>query len=193
MSILNKKIINSKSGFTITEILIAIGILGLLTILIATIFLTQNQYFNEQQIRLLLESYINSAFVSMKNLIIESNAILSSYNIEGDNYLSGAETLVLKIPSIDTNKKVIFGQFDYGVIFKSGTDLKIILSPGSQSFRTAQNRIIAQEVASFNINYNGVEPYLAKTVIISMTLTKTTPNGKNVTITRSIQVTLRNQ
>lgn len=194
MKIKNCKLkISNKCGFTLMEILIAAGVLGLLAILLGTIFLTQTQYFDDQQVRLLLSGYLDTAFPAMKNLIIWSESILTSYNIQGQNYTSGAETLVLKIPSIDINKKTISGQYDYAAIFKSAADIKIVLSPSAQSSRIAQNRSIAQNTSSFNIDYGGVAPNLAKTVIISMTLTKTAPTNKVITITRSFQATLRNQ
>lgn len=182
-----------KYGFTLIELLIAVGVLGLLILLLTSIFLSQTQYFDTEQIRLLLSGYFDVAFPAMKNLIIMSEAILTSYNIQGQDYISGAETLVLKIPSIDINKKTISGQYDYAAIFKSVSDIKIVLSPSVQSLRIAENRTVAQNVSSFNIDYGGISPNLSKTVIISMTLAKTTPTNKTITITRSMQATLRNK
>jgi hypothetical protein len=179
-------------GFSIAELLIIVGLFSIIIVILISVFLSQTQYFNNEQIKLLLSGYFDVAFGVMKNLIIASDSVLTSYNILGNVYTSDSQTLVLKLPSIDNDKKTIVGQYDYAAIFKSGNDLKILLSPSSQSSRKEENRSIAQNVASVNFDYQGVAPNLAKTILFSMTLSKTSQNGQTITITRSLQATLRN-
>lgn len=180
-------------GLSLVELLIAVGVLAILMILLTTIFLSQSQNFEYQQTKLLLEGYFEIVLATIKNFVSAADSILSNQNIQGTDYTSGAETLVLRLPSIDSAKKTIAGQYDYAAIFKSGSDIKIVLSPSAQSIRKLENRVLAQYVSWVNFDYGDLAPNLAKTVLFSMTLSKTASRNQIITITRSLQATLRNK
>lgn len=181
-----------KNAFSIIELLIIIGILGLLMILLITVFISQSQYFDNEHTRFLLKDNINISLPFIKDLIIASDSILASHNIQGIDYTSDSDTIVLRMPSLDINNKTITSQYDYAVITKEENNIKIVLSPSQQSARTPQNRIIANYVSSLLFDYGNVSPNLAKTVLFTITVSKTTFQNQIITINRQARATLRN-
>jgi Tfp pilus assembly protein PilW len=132
----------------------------------------------------------------------------TSRTISGTTYTSGANVLVLKVPSIDASKDVIDSDsdgnpdyYDYIVYHLKATDLtklERIVGADSQSYRPSDTRTIASDINSLTFGYldaggSTVTPANATKVTISVVTRKTFFSDRASQETLSSEVKLRNK
>lgn len=82
----------------------------------------------------------------------------ASRSISGTNYVTGNNEMVIKIPSIDANNKVISNTYDYVVYALDSSDprqLRKIVDPNVASSRGSLNQTIANNINSFSLSSGG--------------------------------------
>lgn len=174
-----------KSGLTLIEVLIAMGIASVVGALLLVIMFNSAGLFYQQSSKVGQGLGLNDALSQIRSSIRQSSAIASSYTDGSTIYTSSATQLVLKVASIDASGNLVPDTFDYFVFFKDETKLrfKSFLAPQSNG-RKASDRILSLNVENVLFQYydlanppQEVAPTSASN--IKMTLTLKQKSGAN--------------
>lgn len=146
-------LIRNRKGFSLTEILITTFVIILTLTIAVQIFVALNKNY-----KILIE-YLSSYLKGREMIDIISKdcriavRIMDSYGV----YTTTDDTLVLKVPSVDSNGDIIDvdNDFDYIIYRTEENDLYKIVIPGSNSARPAMNEIIKEAVGPLYMAYNG--------------------------------------
>jgi|SRR3989344_299672 len=176
-------------GFTLIEVavvsiilLMVIGFLGFLSVKHFWIYNSQiNELSAENDVRLSLDD--------VDNYVRQSYRVASSH----DMYSTGAQILVLQIPSIDSSNQIIDSTYDYAAFYLQGDKLIRQIFADSSSSRTDLTRILASGVDSsnFSFTYDNADYSLVKEVTTSITVTQGFSNYQR-SVTVSSKSYLRN-
>lgn len=189
---------NLRSGLTLVELIVGIG----LTMVVVTVLLN-----------IFRSSYQSQAFsFTGGNLQVTARGTLDRINRQIrqatnvtdalETYASGNNELILQLPAIDANQAIINSTYDY-VIYRldpaTPTKLKEIVIADASSSRRNDTRTILANVNSISFTYYNtdnqiIENSLADTKRIRYQINSSqTKYGKSVPITYSEQATLRNK
>lgn len=122
-------------------------------------------------------------------------------SINGTNYATGDDELIIKIYSIDSTGNIIPSTYDYVVYAldsSESTQLRKIVDPDSTSNRNSLNQVIVKNINSFSLSSNGtplssVGSLSSVTALeIALTVNKTPLQNKTVTQTINSEAELRN-
>ncbi len=140
-------------GFTLFELLIAMGIGIIASTLLLTIMVNSAGLFYTESSKLQEGLNSNDALARVRESIKQSNAVVASYTSGGTTYTSSATQIVLKAPSIDSSGNIISNTFDYTVFFLNQTKLRYKLFPDATSSRKSQDRIFSTSVDNLTLKY----------------------------------------
>lgn len=155
-----KKIFLNKKGFTILEFVLSIF---LITILSAGVVILINLYKDYQFItptsiaRSIVKKNQVDSLKILKETILQAQNILASTTIDGQNYVSDNNNLILQLRSIDNNQNIIPGSYDLIIFYTTSTNPKILrqkIIPAFYSKRTNTDLIINNQVKNINFEYN---------------------------------------
>ncbi len=154
------KIENTKNGFTLVEVLVVIVLLGIIVIGVSGLYLGQirltGNEFKESEVEIKTAAVLNDIF----RIANQATTILASATINSNNYLTGPNTVVLSLPSLDGANNAIEGSDDILVYRKNaGSDLELIIDPAAGSSRTAGAKIMLSDIADLEFGYeNELDP-----------------------------------
>lgn len=168
--------------------IVVIGIFSLIFGTIMTIYLSGYKIFKQQSALVEIQGQTKLVSSIITNEIKKSDKVVSSRDFAGQTYSSGADTLILELPSIDANQNVISGYYDYEVFLKDPTNPKTILEKREvsvQSTRHAETKIISTMIDAVNYTYDyttTIEDTNKVTVVVSASNTKYNET-QNITFT----------
>ena len=120
---------------------------------------------------------INDALSSLRSYIKQTEAVIDHYIDNSITYTSGANQLILKIPSTDSLGNLIDNTNDYFVFYVNQSYLHLKIFPAALSSRKAADQILSNSVNNLNFQYFNlanppmeVAPASAAKVRISLTL-----------------------
>lgn len=167
-------------GLTLVEILVAMGIAGVVGALIMVIVINNTGMFTDQSGKVQRGLDINDALSQVRLSIKDANGVVSSYTDGGITYTTGADQLILKVASVDASGDIIDGIFDYFVFFKDQDLLRLKTFPNASSSRKQADRVLSTSVADLNFHYFNsasppveVVPNTAAKVRVSLKLNQT--------------------
>ena len=200
---LNTKIFQRKrmsAGFTLIEVMFA-GITGLVIMgMIVVLYVKVN---HSMLMGVTLAEINSSARLTMDRIVRDvrwGTQLEANRSIDGVNYTTGDDELIIKIPSIDVNGKFIANTYDYVVYALDTSDssqLRKIVDPDIASSRNGLNQIIANNLNSFSLSSEGTALSIASlgsvnSVEVSVNVNKTPLLNKTVGETIASNVELRN-
>src|SRR4030042_5309575 len=109
----------NKNGFTLVELITSMAILGIASIMIASIYFAHARLFSNQNTSIDLSTESRLALDEMTNQIRESQSVVSSCPLCGGDTTSPT-ALVLQLWSLDVNDEPIDSAFNY-IVYKRGT------------------------------------------------------------------------
>lgn len=174
-----------KSGLTLIEVLIAMGIASVIGALLLIIIVESGGLFYQQSSKVGQGLGSNDALSQIRSAIKESSAITSSYIDGSRTYTSSSTQLVLKLGSIDSSGNLISDTFDYFVFFADMNKLRFKSFTDVQSLRRAADQILSLNVDSILFQYydlanppQEVAPTQASKTKITLTLRQ--KSGANI-------------
>ncbi|GEM_PF-1757489 len=175
---------NNSFGFTLIEILVAMGIATVVGVLLVVIMVNSAGLFTEQSSKVQEGLNINDALSQIRNNVKQANSIASEYTGGGSTYTTGENQLVLKVLSEDAAGNIINNTFDYFVFFQDQSKLYLKIFPDPSSSRNTVNRIFSTIVNSVNFQYFDsatppVEVTPASAAKVRITLILKQKNGLN--------------
>ncbi|WKZ29561.1 MAG: type II secretion system protein [Patescibacteria group bacterium] len=172
-----------RPGFTLLELIVTMSIAGLMFMIVGGIFLAQGRY-------LAIEDAINEtqyhAFQALDAAGLYTSSakrVVSSMTINGQPYTTSTSTVILELPSIDSNGTVLGNTFDYVAIGKDPTDpTKFIydIDAAVGSVRLNGKFSKASLIDKVIFRYNTVDPASA-TAIELYVRTAETIRGRTIT------------
>lgn len=140
-------------GLTLIEVLIAMGISIAVTGLLVVIMISSAGLFSRQSTNLQQGLNINDALMNVRQNIKQAKAVESSFVDGTTTYTSSPETLILKIPSIDTSGSIISNTFDRAVFFKDANKLRWKMITDPLSSRKSQDQIFSTSLDSLKFQF----------------------------------------
>lgn len=190
-------------GFTILETVIAIGILGVVSLAILQIYISTQTTFYVQEARTSLQSDTRYSLDRINSWIKQSSSVISTYTASDDTvYNTDENELILKVPSVDANSNVINNKFDYLVFFPDTTDstlLQQITYPDATSSRDNNTKIISDHLSSvafvyYNSSGNQIMTGYEDSVIIKTNIsTEEVVRGNTLQVQLNTESKLRNK
>lgn len=193
MNMASKKILR---GASIIELLAAMAILSLITIMVVSVYFTHFKIFSNQSESIQIANQNKISLDEITNQIRESQSVATTCaNCGGDS--SGTAKIVLQLWPLDAsgNPKDPGGsKYDY-IVYKRDDleNSKLIkkIIPDPSSTRSASTKIIATEVNNLQFAYDVAPP---ATTQVTITLTNTSKSlNKTNTITQESKAVLRNK
>jgi len=183
-------------GLTLVELAVIVGLLGLVAILTAPIYMTHFSLFSRQNAAIEVASQNRLALDDMVNQIREAQTIVSTC-ADCSPDVTGSGTLVLQVWPVGANGEPFEptdSGYDY-IIYKIDSSKNQLVKrtiSDSASFRPESTKIIAADVASLQFAYNNADPTQASQVTINLTNQLKALN-KTQTIAQEATAVLRNK
>ena len=137
-------------GFTLIEVLVAMGIATVAGVLLLVIIVNSAGLFTDQSSKVSAGLGVNDAFSRIKASIKQASAISDQ---------SGSNQLVLKVSSLDSAGNIIKNTYDDFIFMADQKNLRFKIIPNPSSFRRNEDSILAGNVDSINFQYfNSVSP-----------------------------------
>lgn len=147
---------NSK-GISLPEILLGTVIAAVLGGILVNLLISTNALFFDQSIKLKQGLSLNQASKEITTLIKSSAGISSQYPPAGTaDYTTNANTLVLKLPSVNQSGEVIEQVFDYAVLSKDPGSPKILrkkIFVDQVSYRNAEDKVLSTVLEDLTFVY----------------------------------------
>ena len=186
-----------KVGFTLVEALVGFGLIGIISVLVAALYLTNYKLFANQTTSIDINSQNKLAVDDITNQIRQSQAVAASC-CSGDT--TSATVLVLQLWPLDASgdpKDPSGSAYDYFVYKIDPTDPTRIqkkIVPDASSTRPASTKVLTTKLATdgLQFTYNNATPSLASEITVTITTTGTA-SGKTQTVTQAGNGTLRNK
>jgi prepilin-type N-terminal cleavage/methylation domain-containing protein len=182
-----------KRGFTLIEFLIVMGFISVIGLAITTVYVTGFQTYDQELASSTVQSdgqtILDEILTDVKNGV----SIDQTYN----GYVTDADTIIIKVPSIDTNGNVLYNgtdmRFDWIVYNYTGTEIHKIIYADPSSSRYPHNGIDAtldKHILSLNFTY---DPDATAATLVTATVSSDITIGNEVrNITLNGQARLRN-
>ena len=161
-------------GLTLIEVVITVGVTALLVMALASIFLWFNTLYSYQGAYRSATDTVGRVLHATEEVAIPAHRVVASHAFASETYSSTATTLVVEVPSIDTDGNVIVGQYDYAVIYATDGAAYRQVERGNGSVRQAGTKKLGSNVTVLSFTYDNVDVTSAATVTIDVTSSTTT-------------------
>lgn len=197
-----------KKGFTLVEVIVGTALLGLVSVLIASIYFTNFKLFSHQSTSIDINSQNKLAIDEISNQIRQSQSVAASCPNPPCNptETSSSTVLALQLWPLDANgdPKDPLGGTDYDyIVYKidpaNSSRIQKKIAPDASSTRPASAKVLATSLSANGLSFtykdgsgSTVSPSAATEVTISISTTGTSV-GKTQTVTQTNNATLRNK
>lgn len=188
---------NNIKGFTLFEVVIVAGIAVIVGTLIVGILINNTGIINKESSIVTQGLNINDAIREVDTYGRQAVLVASGYPEVSPTYVTGANTLVLKIPAINS-QGIIGDVYDFVVITKDSSNPKLLkeyIFPDTLSIREDKNTILTNLLSSIEFEYldNNDAPIAApsaikiKTTISVLSKTSYSDQSRSATIVTSLR------
>ncbi|MDD5693187.1 MAG: prepilin-type N-terminal cleavage/methylation domain-containing protein [Patescibacteria group bacterium] len=182
-----------KKGVTLVELLIAIALMGTIVIAISTMYIIGFKTFREELAQSQLESNAQTILDEITNDTKNAQSVEETY----DSYASGANSIILKTPAIDSNKAIIYSGnsmlFDRIIYYYENNKIHKITFAELSSIRYRENnidKVIDNKTLQLNFIY---DPDAVSATLVTINVSSHQQVGKiNRTISLVSKARLRN-
>lgn len=188
MDYINRKI---KKGFTVLELTIAMALLAILSVIIATIVIRSGIIFEKQTGS--VEVGLSNRFVldDIAQQVRTAKLVESNFTGDGQNFTTGTDTLILKLPSIDNSGAAIANTFDRVVYYLNAGKINKKVFPDAASSRKKITQILTTTTKTLKFAYNNSNVASTSAVTVDLTTIKKLPSGDRENSDK-IEAVLRN-
>lgn len=182
-----------QKGFTLTEVVILIGLFSIVLIGLLNIFDWQSKVYNLEHAEVMATGSARTAMNNMTIMLAQGTTLVNNRTISGTNYTSGGSSVIVQMPSYDSSGQVIQSTYDYVVYYTSGSNLYQLTELGTGSARDAGTKLLTDRLNSLAFTYNSGDFSQVSEVGINLT-TRANYRGNNSVTTNLIEtVFLRNK
>lgn len=177
--------IRDARGFTVMEAVSVLGIMTMVLVMVSEMFASGYNIYILQSARIGAEVGAVFAARAVSEATRDAMAVEASSTINGTLYTSDADTLVLKLPSIDSSNNVIAASYDYIAIFNDPSDSTLVKRATQitgASKRPTGTKLITTSNSVLRFRYN--EPVITDSTRVQLYL-------KNVQTARATTINAR--
>ncbi len=183
------------NGTSLVEIIVYIFIGVLIALVITEIFISQTQIGDKQSAKTDIERNSVSGINTLKTITQSAITVVASRTFGSDLFVSGSDTLILKLPAVDSSGDLVAGSSDYVVFFRDPVNpalLKITTEAGTGSARIPGTKIISSFVDSIEFGYNKSNITDSDAITITI-ITSTASGSETFRSTSQARINLRNK
>ncbi|HUQ30311.1 MAG TPA: hypothetical protein VM103_02200 [Candidatus Paceibacterota bacterium] len=147
----------SRRGFTLVEVVILIGLIGLILTVLSSLFLIFNRTAKVQDALVSTAGSAGSIVNGIQAVVHPADQVLVSHAFATGTYASGTSTLVAQIPSIDSSGNVVASKEDYAVIYQTGTSVYRRIEADAASSRQTGTKLLGINSSSLTFTYDQVD------------------------------------
>lgn len=178
------------NGFTLAETMLTIGLSAIILTAMFSVFAIEQRALNLRSERGDDVRQGQTALRRIEKTVRDGEAVVSSASLFGITYTTGAHTVVIDVPAIDSSGVLISGETDRLAYTVSGTSLVEVSVPSASSVRPSGVFTLAEDILAFNIQTNG-DPVTDSTQVI-IYLSFPPPSTAATQVEGQIRATLRN-
>ena len=184
-------------GIALIELLVGFGIIGIISFVIAGVFLAHYKLYNTQTASVDVASQNKLGIDEMTNQIRQAQSIVTTCSACGTDQ-TGASILVLRLWPLDSSGNPMdptSANYDYIVYKQDPSNSAMLLKityPDSTSSRKAQTQRVANNISSLVFTYDNSDVTQASEVDITLTTAQTVAQ-KTLTTTADSKAILRNK
>lgn len=186
-----------KQGFTLMELVVVIGITVIAGVLLVGILVNNTGVINKESSIVTEGLNINDTLREIETYGRQAVSVVNGYPAISPTYVTGANTLVLKIPAINS-QGIISDTYDFVVITKDSSNpkfLKEYIFPDAISTREEKNVVLTNLLSSVVFEYldkndAAVSPSSAikiKATINVLSKTSSTDQSRSATVVTSLR------
>jgi type II secretory pathway pseudopilin PulG len=185
---------NDQRGMTLAETLSAIGIMTIVLLIVTQIFIINYDVAIKQTSR--IDNDVGAVFAvrRISDAARGATAVVASRTINGTAYTTGTDTLILRIPSLDSSSNIIADTYDYIAFYRdaaSPTKVFTDTETGSGSARLGGKRLMTAYNQIMAFRYNNATLSSADRVSVYL-VNKQTVKGAQFTTQAWTSLFLRN-
>lgn len=190
-----------RPGLTLTELLISMFIMSIVSLVVVNIFIASGKLTKNEQVHIEVGGNAARIYTSMDGPLREGKAVITSVVYNSTTYTTDEDTLVFTVPSIvggnttNTTDKIIFyvdtANPNNKIIKRVVIPYVDVSVPANNSTRTGGVSTVATGIRDFYLRYYHSDPTLAQTISATIT-TSQTSNSRNITNAAILYATFRN-
>jgi len=181
-----------KRGFTLIETVVVVAISAVALIALANLFFIFNSIYGYQQAFMAAAGSSGASMNAFELSVLPAGQILASHDFSGTTYSSGANTLVLELPSVNSSGDIIQGTNDYVAFYTSSTKLYRLTQAAAGSVRVSELKQLSATLLSLDLTYDNADLTKATNVIVDIQ-TRSSFKQQTVRSHLSEQLYLRNK
>jgi len=148
---------NREAGMTLMEGLAVLGIMMIVLVLVSEIFGVSMNLITAQLRRTDTSSGAIHAVRRLTEQARGASSVVDSHVFDSGTYTTDDDTLVLQIPSIDSNGDIIPAEYDYVAFYRDATETSKVFSviePSASSIRPSGVRLMSDFNDTMIFRYN---------------------------------------
>lgn len=164
------------AGFTLVEILVVTGLVGILMVIGVAIYLANNRFYETESGEIFSVANTRDAADKISEYGRLAAGLVSSHVYASVTYNTGATAAVFRVPSINSSGQIITGTYDYVVIGRdpeNSSRLILILDADPGSSRTERTLQLTDKLAALSFTYDDADPSFAKNMNFEIRVTQT--------------------
>ena len=178
-------------AFSLIETLIVSALIAGLSGILALFFVHVHGGFFGARAAADIQKDASAIVRELEQFVLPGERILETVSIDGDEYTSGEETLILQVPAITDSGESISGVSDTVVLYRAGAVFARRIDADGQSARVSGTRQLTDSLEGIAFSYSTEDVTLASRVSVELSVAKVV-KGRSVEAVRRAQFTLRN-
>jgi len=190
-----KQPFKTQHGLSLMELVIVMGLVGVLSLFLAGIFRNAVSLFLNQNLEIQVIESANLLNKFLLENLRRAESVGDTITDGEDTFVTDETELILRLPALDGSGNPIVGVYDHFVFYQDAEnpgDFRWRSIPHEGSTRSAFDHLAAEEITDLSIMYDTFFPAEANIVTVTYTLTKENLLGER-SITRSTSINMRNQ
>lgn len=190
-----KQTLKTQQGLSLIELVIVMGLVGVLSLFLAGIFRNAVSLYMNQNLEIHVIESANLLNKFLLENLRRAEGVEDTITDGADTFVTSDTELILRLPALDGSANPIVGVYDHFVFYQDPVnqgDFRWRSVPNAASSRGAFDHLAAEEITELSIAYDTFFPEEANIVTVTYTLTKENIFGDR-SITRSTSINMRNQ
>lgn len=175
-------------GFTLVETIITVGIAVFLIGALATTFGAFDRLFGHQGAYRSMANDAGAVLRAVEEAAGPAHRILASRAFANGTWSSDASSLVLEMPSVDANGRVLENAYDYAAIYRSDAAVYRTIEADAASARQSATKKVGDSVVSLVFSYDNANVEAASRVTVSVSASSTVRSSE---IASQLEETIR--
>lgn len=138
------------------ETIVVISVTTLSLLALSNLFLVFNSIYSDQQASMATAGSAGAAMNALEAAVLPADHVLASHPFGGTTYTSGATTLVLELPAVDSSGSILAAK-DYVVFYASSTDLYRLTAATAGSTRTSGTKLFSTTLSALSFTYDNAD------------------------------------